>query len=129
MSKSSRMNIIVAACEGMGIGKDNTLPWSIRADLKYFAKMTSEVTSAEEVTPQGQGSPKVMNAVIMGRKTWESIPAKFRPLKNRLNVILTRGEANPGEGCENTLTFPSLEVSSVRGHVITSILWNVQGCQ
>ena len=124
MSKSSRMNIIVAACEGMGIGKDNTLPWSIRADLKYFAKMTSEVT--DEVTTPGS---KVMNAVIMGRKTWESIPAKFRPLKNRLNVILTRSGSNPGEGCDNTLTFPSLEVSSVRGHVITSIFWNVQGCQ
>lgn len=45
--------------------------------MAYFAKVTS-------VAPEGKA-----NAVIMGRNTWESIPPKFRPLPNRVNVVLT----------------------------------------
>jgi len=48
--------------------------------MAYFAKITSHVP--ENVTKR--------NAVIMGRKTWESIPTKFRPLKNRINVVVSR---------------------------------------
>jgi dihydrofolate reductase len=47
--------------------------------MAFFKKVTSEA-------PEGAAQ----NAVIMGRKTWESIPAKFRPLPGRLNVVLTR---------------------------------------
>jgi dihydrofolate reductase / thymidylate synthase len=56
--------------------------------MRYFRELTS--TSI---------NPHVPNAVIMGRKTWESIPAKMRPLPNRLNVILTRqGDYDVPEG-------------------------------
>ena len=54
------------------IGKDNSLPWHIPEDLKNFKELTTE------------------NAVIMGRKTWESIPEKFRPLPNRNNIVISR---------------------------------------
>jgi dihydrofolate reductase len=70
--KIGRVNIIVAASSNMVIGKDNDLPWRLPTDLKYFKEITS-------------GSP-----VVMGRKCWESIPEKFRPLPNRKNVIITR---------------------------------------
>ncbi len=67
---------IIAACDQKrGIGINNQLPWSIKADMKHFADITV-----------GHGR----NAVIMGRKTWESLPKKYRPLKERLNVVLSR---------------------------------------
>lgn len=53
------------------IGNDGQLPWSLPEDLKHFADVT-------------KGS-----AVIMGRKTWDSLPESSRPLKGRLNVVLT----------------------------------------
>ena len=56
-----------------------SIPWRIKNDLKFFKQITSNVTNNEK-----------RNAVIMGRKTWESIPDKFRPLPNRLNIVLTR---------------------------------------
>ncbi|XP_052197152.1 bifunctional dihydrofolate reductase-thymidylate synthase-like isoform X2 [Diospyros lotus] len=71
--------VVVAATQDMGIGKDGKLPWRLPSDLKFFKNVTS-ITS----------DPGKINAVIMGRKTWESIPPEHRPLPGRLNVILTR---------------------------------------
>ncbi len=56
------MNIIVAKCLNGGIGYKNKLPWGFRSDLRRFAKLT-----------KGQGN----NAIIMGRKTWESLPLRL----------------------------------------------------
>ena len=72
--------IIVATDLGNGIGKGNTLPWNFPEDLKNFKQITTQA-------PEGK-----INAVIMGRKTWESIPEKFRPLPNRINVVLSSQE-------------------------------------
>jgi dihydrofolate reductase len=74
----SRLTIIVAATVSNGIGKNGTLPWHLSRDLKYFAQVTSSA-------PEG-----TQNAVLMGRNTWESIPVKYRPLKGRLNVVISR---------------------------------------
>jgi dihydrofolate reductase len=70
-------SIIVAFDEARGIGKDGVMPWHLPADLKHFKDVTSAVTGSS------------LNVLIMGRKTWESIPAKFRPLPGRLNVVIT----------------------------------------
>lgn len=68
------------ACDlNRGIGKNNQLPWRIASDLKHFKKIT---TATEEAGKY--------NAVLMGRKTWESIPDNHRPLAGRYNVVLTR---------------------------------------
>ncbi|EPE03488.1 dihydrofolate reductase [Ophiostoma piceae UAMH 11346] len=73
--------VVAATARDMGIGAAGGLPWTgLRKEMAYFAR----------VTKRGDG-----NAVIMGRKTWDSIPPKFRPLKGRLNVVISRSFA-PG---------------------------------
>jgi len=72
-----RLSIIVAATTANGIGKNGRLPWCIHEDMKYFMRVTQNA-------PEG-----TQNAVIMGRKTWESIPAKYRPLSERLNIVIS----------------------------------------
>ena len=72
------MEMIVASCSDGGIGKNNTIPWHIKDDLKLFRTITKSVLN-----------PNMTNVVIMGRKTWESIPEKYRPLQGRINIILS----------------------------------------
>jgi dihydrofolate reductase len=80
--KQLSLTLIVAATPSLGIGKNGGLPWpSHKADMGYFARVT------KRVPPQHS---RAKNAVIMGRKTWDSIPLKFRPLRDRINVVLTR---------------------------------------
>ncbi|KAK3539110.1 hypothetical protein QTP86_025052, partial [Hemibagrus guttatus] len=79
---SRRLNCIVAVCPDMGIGKNGNLPWHpirLSNEFKHFQKMT--------MTPSVEGKK---NVVIMGRKTWFSIPPQNRPLKNRINIVLSR---------------------------------------
>lgn len=70
--------IIVAVDNQRGIGVKNNLPWKLRADMKWF----KETTLSKD--------PSNPNVVIMGRKTWDSIPDKFRPLPARINIVITR---------------------------------------
>jgi len=89
-------SIIAAIDENMGIGKDGRLPWYLPEDLKYFSKVTKQTDQ-----------PGQQNAVIMGRHTWEAIPAKFRPLAGRFNVVLS---SNPDlELPDGVLLFGSLD--------------------
>lgn len=74
-----KFNIILAVDEKNGIWKRNTLAWNIPSDLKYFKKITTEISDLAK-----------MNAVVMGRNTWFSIPSKYRPLSERINCVLTR---------------------------------------
>ena len=71
--------LVVAATRNMGVGRGGTLPWRLPGDMAYFKDLT-----------QRTADPCKQNAVIMGRKTWESIPARFRPLTGRINVVLSR---------------------------------------
>ena len=80
MSKSKPFHVIVAQCSSRGIGRDNTIPWHLPSDLKRFRSITT--TSL----------PGKQNAVVMGRRTYESLPAKYRPLPNRLNIVLSRDD-------------------------------------
>ena len=66
------LSIIVAVSENGVIGKDNRLIWSLPADMKFFKEKTTG------------------HVIITGRKNYESIPEKFRPLPNRINVVITR---------------------------------------
>ena len=89
------VNIIVAhSWPEMGIGAGGQLPWSIRADLLNFRRITS------------QAPINKVNAVIMGRKTYDSIPVAYKPLAGRLNIVITN---SPKESCSDLLEFIKLE--------------------
>lgn len=64
------------------IGRDNTIPWHLPADMARFRKLTAGST------------------VVMGRRTWESLPPRFRPLPGRRNVVLTRDPSWTDDGAE-----------------------------
>ncbi|MGE4169564.1 MAG: dihydrofolate reductase [Candidatus Margulisiibacteriota bacterium] len=73
-------SIVVAHDAKRGIGIQNTLPWRLKADMAYFKHLTTTAAAGKQ------------NAVIMGRKTWESLPEKFRPLPDRLNLVVSRSK-------------------------------------
>ncbi|MBI4534532.1 MAG: dihydrofolate reductase [Candidatus Melainabacteria bacterium] len=77
-------DVVVATDLNGGIGKGGSLPWKLSADMRYFKELTTTVSSTNKT-----------NAVIMGRKTWESIPANRKPLAQRINVVLTRAVNYP----------------------------------
>ncbi|PSS19101.1 Thymidylate synthase [Actinidia chinensis var. chinensis] len=89
--------VVVAATPDMGIGKDGKLPWRLPSDLKFFKDIT--LTTSD---------PVKKNAVIMGRKTWESIPLQYRPLPGRLNVVLTRSGSFDIATAENVVICGSM---------------------
>ncbi|MEE2700270.1 MAG: dihydrofolate reductase [Bacteroidota bacterium] len=76
-----KVSLIVAVSENGVIGKDNDLIWHLPNDMRFFKETTTG------------------HHVIMGRKNFESIPHKFRPLPNRTNVIITRQTDYKAEGC------------------------------
>lgn len=74
-------DIVVAADLDWGIGKANGLPWpKLRGDLQHFKRVTSTASEGRR------------NAIVMGRKTWESKEVAGKPLPNRLNVVLSHRE-------------------------------------
>jgi dihydrofolate reductase len=66
----------VAVDRDNGIGRDNTIPWYMPEDMLYFRKLTTACSK-----------PNMMNAIIMGRLTYESLPSG--PLKKRLNIVIS----------------------------------------
>jgi dihydrofolate reductase len=74
------ISLVAAVDSNMGIARGGAIPWKLPEDLAFFKTLTTSVMDPENI-----------NAVVMGRKTWESIPEKFRPLPNRLNFVVTRG--------------------------------------
>jgi dihydrofolate reductase/thymidylate synthase len=74
-------NIIVAIDLDRGIGKDGYMPWDIPDDMRHFKEITCKTSDLNK-----------KNAVIMGRKTWESIPERFRPLSGRINIVLSKNK-------------------------------------
>jgi dihydrofolate reductase len=76
------IKIIVAVASNGVIGKENDLPWKLPTDMAHFKKITSG------------------HKVLMGRKCWESIPEKFRPLPNRTNYVLTRDKDYVANGAK-----------------------------
>lgn len=75
-----RVSAVVAASDNNVIGKDGGLPWHVSSDLKLFKEIT-------------MGKP-----VIMGRRTWESLPKQ--PLPGRRNIVITRNPDYAAEGAD-----------------------------
>ena len=77
-----RLSIVAAVARNGVIGRDNAIPWRIPEDLARFRALT------------------MGHAVVMGRKTWDSLPDRFRPLPGRRNVVVTRKADWAAEGAE-----------------------------
>lgn len=75
------ISLIAALTKNRVIGKNNDLPWHLPDDMKYFMQTTKG------------------HYIIMGRKNYQSIPEKFRPLPNRTNIVVTRQTAFSAPGC------------------------------
>lgn len=86
------VSYVVAIADNGVIGRDNALPWRLSGDMAFFKRIT-------------MGKP-----VIMGRKTWESLPRK--PLPGRSNIVVTRDAGYPAEGAE---IVTSAEAALARG--------------
>lgn len=83
-----RMAMIVAMDEDGCIGRGEGLPWRLASDMARFKQLT-----------EGDG----FNAVIMGRKTWDSLPEQYRPLPERLNIVMSRDTGWEEDGAETAL--------------------------
>lgn len=76
-----KISLIAAVSQNKVIGKNNDLPWRLPDDMKYFMQTTSG------------------HHVIMGRKNYDSLPEKFRPLPNRINIVVTRQKQFQAKDC------------------------------
>jgi dihydrofolate reductase len=85
----SELVLIAAMAQGRVIGRGQALPWHLPEDLAHFRAAT-------------RGHP-----VIMGRKTWDSLPARFRPLPGRRNLVVTRNAAWQAAGAEAMPSLPA----------------------
>ena len=94
------MVALIWAQSGSGvIGRDGGIPWRLPEDMARFKELTMGHT------------------VVMGRRTWESLPARFRPLPGRRNVVLTRNPAFRADGAD-VLTSPAAAVADPQSWVI-----------
>jgi len=106
---SKNVHLIVAVQKNLGIGYQGDQPYSFKEDFENFQKLTMGGT------------------VIMGRKTWEAIPERFRPLPNRLNIVVTR---NPEYVLpDNTHRAPSYESAKNLAYIHNpnGQIWNIGG--
>jgi dihydrofolate reductase len=88
MSNPPRLTLIAAVAHNRVIGVKNRLPWHLPEDLRHFRRVTG-------------GCP-----VIMGRKTWESLPGAFRPLPGRLNIVVSRQSSGFAPGAQTAASLP-----------------------
>jgi len=88
-----KLSLIAAVSRNGAIGRDNDLLWKESADRKHFV-----------ATTRG-------HAVVMGRRTWESLPPRFRPLPGRRNIVVTRSAGFDAPGAE---TADSLQTALLR---------------
>ena len=104
MSASRFVGLIWAQSTAGVIGDAGSIPWHVPEDMAHFKSNTAE------------------HPVIMGRKTWDSLPAKFRPLPGRRNLVVTRNSSWAADGAE---TAPS--VADAVALVGDSPIWIIGG--
>jgi dihydrofolate reductase len=79
--------LVAAVARGGVIGRDGELPWHLPEDMAHFREVTMDYP------------------VVMGRKTWDSLPARFRPLPGRRNIVVTRNPVWRAHGAERAGSF------------------------
>ena len=122
------LKIIVAAAQNNGIGRKGDLPWSLKKEMAYFAKLTKTVRLSEDLQQSTVEDPngvvmslngvkkRVLNVCLMGRHSWESIPLKYRLLKDRYNIVLS---SNPNilAGETSSLVAHATSISDALNHI------------
>lgn len=107
------VGVIWAQAQDRVIGAEGTMPWNVPEDMAYFRQVT-------------RSSP-----VVMGRRTWESLPEAFRPLPGRVNVVITGDDARSRQLTEQgALTASSLQEAVERAEphaAATSTVWVMGG--
>jgi len=98
MSAPTLVLIAAVAANGV-IGAAGGLPWRLPEDMKHFRALTVE------------------HAVIMGRKTWESLPANFRPLPRRTNIVVSRDPDYRAAGATVVASLPAAIAAAGDGDV------------
>jgi dihydrofolate reductase len=101
------INLIAAKDQDDGIGKNGKLPWFFKEDLAFFKKMTNG------------------GCVLMGRKTWDSLPKK--PLPNRINVVLSTRKIENIETFENVSIFDNLKDAMEFCKKLNKNIWIIGG--
>ncbi|MBD9393687.1 dihydrofolate reductase [Acidovorax sp. ACV01] len=101
------VHIIYARAANGVIGKDNRLPWHIPEDMAHFKQLT-------------QGCP-----VVMGRKTWDSLPPRFRPLPGRTNIVVTRQADWQADGAVRAASLQDALQQATAGQTV----WVIGGAQ
>jgi len=117
MTRTTEFKMIVALCRGGGIGFEGQLPWpKLARDLRFFAEMTSS-----PVFPYN-------SAVVMGRRTWDSIPASVRPLKFRDNFVIS-ARCDTADATEATTAVTFLKnLSDIHEHTKNyDVVWFIGG--
>ncbi|MEU6558955.1 dihydrofolate reductase [Nocardia nova] len=84
----SRVGLIWAQTPSGVIGADNTIPWRVPEDMAHFRAVTAD------------------HPVLMGRRTWDSLPERFRPLPGRRNIVITRQADWSAPGAERAESVP-----------------------
>ncbi|KAK5174592.1 uncharacterized protein LTR77_001673 [Saxophila tyrrhenica] len=120
-AKQAPLTLIVAATTKNGIGKDGALPWPmLKKEMAYFARVTKRVpmpsntgSLQSDTLKDNVLSGTQRNAVIMGRKTWESIPPKFRPLKGRTNIVISSQARHELQGIPDDVVVASSILSAL----------------
>ena len=105
----TRVNLVLARATNGVIGKNNALPWHLPEDMAHFRRLTS-------------GAP-----VIMGRKTWDSLPSRYRPLPNRVNIVVTRQADWSAEGAVRVSGFT--EAVALCEQQLAREAWVIGGAQ
>jgi dihydrofolate reductase len=118
-------SVVVATDSQLGIGIDGRLPWNLKGDMRWFKELTTcpdrqcihhryrldrAIRDKHPFTPEQlvahlgkepalpMPAPEARNAVIMGRRTWDGLPEKFKPLPGRLNGVLSKQTGMKSDG-------------------------------
>jgi len=106
-----KIGLIWAEADGGVIGRDGVMPWHLPEDLAHFKRIT------------------LNSAVLMGRKTWDSLPPRFRPLPGRRNIVITRQSDWQEAGVEAASSVPRALELAADAPGDTGFIWVIGGAQ
>lgn len=105
------LNLIYARAANGVIGKNNAIPWHLSEDMAHFKQLTLSCP------------------VVMGRKTWDSLPPRFRPLPGRTNIVITRQGDWQADGAQRATSLADALAQCKATHEADQTVWVIGGAQ